>query len=92
MTLELLKIEKRLNQARSKIGGGKYKKVGLCPWSREFMASGSEIEHEAFLALFLSWFVFPGTWRVINPRSIPTAIHLAQGKRMAPAPAILANV
>ncbi|KAK0601766.1 hypothetical protein LWI29_027250 [Acer saccharum] len=55
------------------------------------MDSGSEIEHEAFLAFWLTRFVFPVS-SVILRAVFPIAIHLARGTRIALAPAVLAGI
>ncbi|KAI9185494.1 hypothetical protein LWI28_007896 [Acer negundo] len=55
------------------------------------MDSGSEIEHEAFLAFWLSRFVLPAS-SIIVKAIFPIAIHLARGTRIALAPAVLAHI
>ncbi|KAG2250598.1 hypothetical protein Bca52824_080734 [Brassica carinata] len=55
-------------------------------WMKRFMDSGDELEHVAFLVLWLSYFVFP-------PRSVfQVAVHLSSGTRIALAPAVLAHL
>ncbi|KAI9185749.1 hypothetical protein LWI28_010325 [Acer negundo] len=56
------------------------------------MNSGSDIEHEAFLALWLSRFVFPISYSIVTQSVFPTEIHLARGTKIALAPAILASI
>ncbi|PKI67681.1 hypothetical protein CRG98_011894 [Punica granatum] len=91
-TEEMVGIEMRLNQAWSELRKGKSKKASDSPWMKMFMSSGSEIEHEAFLALFVSRFVFPRSLNVICKSSLPIAVQLARGKRIALAPAVLADI
>ncbi|CAN7019001.1 unnamed protein product [Brassica rapa subsp. trilocularis] len=63
-------------------------------WMSRFMDSGDddELEHVAFLALWLSYFVFPTRYYQINEAVFPVAIHLASGTRIALAPAVLAHL
>lgn len=56
------------------------------------MDSGSEIEHEAFLSLWLSRFVFPNSNSVISRSVFPIAVKLARGTRIAHVPAVLAGI
>ncbi|KAH7848485.1 hypothetical protein Vadar_003235 [Vaccinium darrowii] len=60
----------------------------------KFMKSGSKIEHEAFLSLWLSRFVFPSAagYDTIGKRVLPIAILLAKGTKIALAPAVLASI
>ncbi|CDY25191.1 BnaC06g04160D [Brassica napus] len=50
-------------------------------WMSRFMDSGDddELEHVAFLALWLSYFVFPTRYYQINEAVFPVAVHLASG-------------
>jgi hypothetical protein len=60
-------------------------------WMDIFIDKGSEIEHEAFLATWLSIFVFPD--RIAVKSSLfPIAVFLARGKPIALAPTVLANL
>ncbi|KAG9141682.1 hypothetical protein Leryth_019305 [Lithospermum erythrorhizon] len=62
-------------------------------WLDCFMGSGSSVEHEAFLAMWLSKFVFPGNdVEKINENVFPIAVHLARGTKIALAPAVLAGI
>ncbi|CAI9760434.1 unnamed protein product [Fraxinus pennsylvanica] len=62
-------------------------------WLKMFMGTGSEYEHEAFLSLWLSRFVFPGNRQdKIGEQIFRTAIFLARGTRVALAPAVLASI
>ncbi|PWA75159.1 Aminotransferase-like mobile domain-containing protein [Artemisia annua] len=57
---------------------------------KKFKDSGSEIEHEAFLALWLSRFVFPSSYTIANVSAI--AVCLARGVRLALPPPVLASI
>ncbi|KAK0602357.1 hypothetical protein LWI29_032582 [Acer saccharum] len=91
-TEELKKIEERLNQARLELTRISTRKAEHCLWMKEFMNSGSDIEHEAFLALWLSRFVFPISYPLVTQCVFPIAVHLARGTKIALAPAILATI
>ncbi|AED92573.1 Aminotransferase-like, plant mobile domain family protein [Arabidopsis thaliana] len=70
---------------------GKAKRVSQRSWTSSFMGRGGQMEHEAFLVLWLSLFVFPGKFcRSISTNVIPIAVRLARGERIALAPAVLA--
>ncbi|XP_058220050.1 uncharacterized protein LOC131330472 isoform X1 [Rhododendron vialii] len=86
---ELVEIDEKLMKGRSELVQSKNKKAGQHGWLRLFMGSGSKIEHEAFLALWLSRHVFPCGHDVINRNVHSIAIHLARGMRIALAPAVL---
>ncbi|KAK1581682.1 hypothetical protein Q3G72_008037 [Acer saccharum] len=91
-TEELKKIEERLNQARLELTRISTRKAEHCLWMKEFMNSGSDIEHEAFLALWLSRYVFPISYPLVTQCVFPIAVHLAGGTKIALAPAILATI
>ncbi|CAI8596559.1 unnamed protein product [Vicia faba] len=60
-------------------------------WMDIFIDKGSDIEHEAFLATWLSVFVFPH--RVLVKSCLfPIAVQLARGNPIALAPAVLASI
>jgi len=61
-------------------------------WIERFMDSGDELEHVAFLVLWLSYFVFPTRYYHIYEAIWPIAIHLSNGTKMALAPAVLAHL
>ncbi|CAI9088443.1 OLC1v1022770C1 [Oldenlandia corymbosa var. corymbosa] len=86
--------EKELLRARSEFIQSKSRKPWSNGWSQKFMDSGSNIEHEAFLALWLSRFVFPSKTRQssVGRHVFSTAVHLARGTKIALAPAVLASV
>ncbi|KAL1220909.1 putative serinePthreonine-protein phosphatase 7 long form [Cardamine amara subsp. amara] len=62
-------------------------------WVSRFFGRGDQTEHEAFLVMWLSLFVFPGIARPgISKDVFPLAIRLARGDRVALAPAVLGKV
>ncbi|CAI9088442.1 OLC1v1022769C1 [Oldenlandia corymbosa var. corymbosa] len=87
-------VEKKLLDARSELNQTAAKKACQGGWLKKFMNSGSEIEHEAFLALWLSRFVFPtkSCDDTIGRHVLNIAIHLARGTKIALAPAVLASL
>lgn len=91
-TEEEIRIQQQLSQARTELSRTTSKKPLHCAWIRKFLNSGSEIEHEAFLALWLSRFVLPGAFDVIISSVFPIAIKLSRGTRVALGPAILAGL
>ncbi|KAK6282804.1 hypothetical protein POUND7_016629 [Theobroma cacao] len=91
-TEELKEVEESLKSARIEIVRSKAKKA--CPrlWMQKFMDTGSEFEHEAFLAFWLSRYVFTNAHETIREHVFSIAIHLARGTRLALAPAVLASI
>jgi len=69
---------------------------GMAPstsvWMDIFIDKGSEIEHEAFLATWLSIFVFPHKYSLVKSSLFPTAVHLARGNPISLATAVLASL
>ncbi|KAL8093397.1 uncharacterized protein LOC141692934 [Apium graveolens] len=61
-------------------------------WMKYFMGSGNELEHEAFLAMWLSRFVLAYSNNYISIRDFHVAIHLWRGNRIALAPVVLASI
>ncbi|KAK1355362.1 hypothetical protein POM88_048618 [Heracleum sosnowskyi] len=61
-------------------------------WMEYFMCSGKDLEHEAFLAMWLSRFVLLCSKGNIVMRDFHVAIHLSRGKRIALAPVVLASI
>ncbi|KAI8552791.1 hypothetical protein RHMOL_Rhmol06G0295500 [Rhododendron molle] len=86
---EMVEIDAKLMKGRSELLKSKANKADQTQWGKLFMGSGSEIEHEAFLVLWLSRHVFPCGHKVINRDVHSIAIHLARGTRIALAPAVL---
>ncbi|OMP03116.1 hypothetical protein COLO4_10613 [Corchorus olitorius] len=91
-TDELKEVEEGLKNARLEIVRSKAKKA--CPrlWMQKFMDSGNEFEHEAFLAFWLSRYVFTNAHETIREHVFSVAIHLARGTKLALAPAVLASI
>ncbi|XP_058217534.1 uncharacterized protein LOC131328633 [Rhododendron vialii] len=88
-TGESVEIHEKLMKGRSEVIRSKARKADQHEWVRLFMGSGSEIEHEAFLVLWLSRHVFPYALNLISKNVLNIAIHLARGTRIALAPAVL---
>ncbi|KAE9457741.1 hypothetical protein C3L33_10356, partial [Rhododendron williamsianum] len=88
-TRESDEIHEKLMKGRSEVIRSKARKADQHEWVRLFMGSGSEIEHEAFLVLWLSRHVFPYALDLISKNVLKIAIHLARGTRIALAPAVL---
>ncbi|KAL8093393.1 hypothetical protein AgCh_035314 [Apium graveolens] len=61
-------------------------------WMEYFMSSGKELEHEAFLAMWLSRFVLVRSYANIAVHDFHVAIYLSRGKRIALAPVVLASI
>nr|XP_011462096.1 PREDICTED: uncharacterized protein LOC105350834 [Fragaria vesca subsp. vesca] len=61
-------------------------------WMKEFMNSGSDLEHEAFLVFWLSRYIFHDGRDCVNKAVFSIAVRLARGVRIALAPAVLANI
>ncbi|KAF7112491.1 hypothetical protein RHSIM_RhsimUnG0223800 [Rhododendron simsii] len=91
---DLGEIREELLQARLELVRGRAKKADQGGWLKKFMISGSRIEHEAFLSLWLSKFVFPSAsaYGTIGTDVFPIAILLAKGTKIALAPAVLASI
>ncbi|XP_056698312.1 uncharacterized protein [Spinacia oleracea] len=67
--------------------------VGHYDWMNYFMEIGGELEHMAFLVLWLSRYVFSTDhYCRISQCVFPIAICLARGTRIALAPAVLASI
>ncbi|KAL9859663.1 putative aminotransferase-like, plant mobile domain-containing protein [Arabidopsis thaliana] len=49
-------------------------------WKERFMDSGDELEHVAFLVLWLSYFVFPSRYYHIYGAILPIAVHLSSAE------------
>ncbi|XP_054811331.1 uncharacterized protein LOC129312685 [Prosopis cineraria] len=84
-------MEQRLDEVRRKLIKTKAKKATHVSWLRHFMEEEeeSELEHVAFLSLWLSRFVFPP---IISKQNFSIALHLARGTRIALAPVVLASI
>lgn len=90
---ELKEKEKKLENACREFIKTSSKQPLYGLWMKKFMDdSENEVEHEAFLVLWLSRFVFPSSTGRIVHRVFPIAIELARGNRVALAPAVLALI
>ncbi|PWA40285.1 Aminotransferase-like mobile domain-containing protein [Artemisia annua] len=78
-------------KALGKLGRSSYRNASQGGWINMFKDSGSEIEHEAFLALWLSRFVFPLPSNVIVKSLCKLEVCLPRGVRLALAPSVLAS-
>ncbi|GAU20521.1 hypothetical protein TSUD_130790 [Trifolium subterraneum] len=88
---EMREVEEKLIIARQKPWQSKKGKASTSKWMDIFIDKSSEIEHEAFLATWLSVFVFPHK-SLVKSCLFPIAIHLARGNTIALAPAVLASL
>ncbi|KAM7269668.1 hypothetical protein ACFE04_025165 [Oxalis oulophora] len=91
---EMIGVEEELEKARMEVRKSvSSKKVTQTPWLLRFFKSvDSEVEHEAFLALWLSRFVLPCASDTVMKYAIPIAVRLARGVRIALGPAVLASI
>ncbi|CAA7048408.1 unnamed protein product [Microthlaspi erraticum] len=88
-SVENLEKEWRRMMNMSSKGSG----VTQASWISSFLGRGDDTEHEAFLVLWLSLFVFPyRPRRFVSRDVISLAVRLARGERIALAPAVLASV
>ncbi|KAK2984838.1 hypothetical protein RJ640_004663 [Escallonia rubra] len=90
---ELEQIHEKLIQAHLQVTRSRARKADQSTWIAKFVDSGSEIEHEAFLALWLSRFVVPASSAKIVAKVVfPIAVRLSRGIKVALAPAVLARI
>jgi len=89
---EMREVENKLILARQQLTNQKHHHACTSMWTDMFLDKGSEIEHEAFLATWLSIFVFPHKYSLVKSCLFPIAIHLARGNPIALAPAVLASI
>ncbi|XP_050379622.1 protein MAIN-LIKE 2-like [Argentina anserina] len=87
---EEIHIEEYLDNARKQFNKTKSKKPTTSLWMQRFMKNQSEYEHQAFIAYWLSRYVFQSY--VIEKRAITLAIQLATGRRVDLASAVLSNI
>ena len=92
-TEELKEAEQKLMEIRKQLRRSKAKKVNQHSWIKYLMENNSEVEHEAFLSLWLSRFVFPSLpFMGISIHLYPIAVCLARGIKIALGPALLASI
>ncbi|KAL8479087.1 hypothetical protein ACS0TY_030834 [Phlomoides rotata] len=89
---EMEQVVKKLQKSRSNITKSCSRKATQGKWMAQFRGSGREIEHEAFLAYWLSKFVFPFARDTISRDVVTIAAHLARGSKIALAPAVLSAI
>ncbi|KAL6970728.1 hypothetical protein U1Q18_030420 [Sarracenia purpurea var. burkii] len=90
---DLRKTREKLLESRLEIVRSRAQKASQSTWIKKFMHSGSEIEHEAFLSLWLSIFVFPASsFKTIGKHVFSMAVLLARGAKLALAPSVLAVI
>lgn len=90
LTKELSKIEEELHQQMKEISRNNCGHARHCHWIKHFMEKEMEIEHVAFLSLWLSRYVFPSS--TISKHVFRIAIHLSKGTPIALAPSVLASL
>lgn len=90
---ELAEIEQRMIREHRTFNRSTSKKADQSAWMRHFIeGDGGELEHVAFLALWLSRFVFPGPpIKTVKQHMLPIAVRLARGIRIALGPSVLAS-
>ncbi|VVA93277.1 unnamed protein product [Arabis nemorensis] len=88
----LKEVEEKMKKAKREIEADSEKKCCVSLWMKEMMNSGNEIEHEAFMVSWLSRFVFPNSGDLLRDKLFPAAIQLANGVKLALAPAVLAGI
>jgi len=89
---EMREVEQKLVSIESQEKISKGMALSTSMWMDIFIDKGSEIEHEAFLATWLSIFVFPNRYSLVKSSLFPIAIHLARGNPISLAPAVLASL
>lgn len=88
---EMREVEEKMVLKRQEFWRSKKGRASTSQWMNMFIDSGSEIEHEAFLATWLSIFVFPHN-SLVKRSLFPIAVQLARGNPIALAPAVLASI
>ncbi|KAL5699472.1 hypothetical protein ACHQM5_030367 [Ranunculus cassubicifolius] len=87
LTEELLEIEERLIKEHKKCYSTRSRKPSYGEWFERFMGSDDDLEHVAFLCLWLTRYVFPTKPKgTIAKHLFSIAIHLSKGTRIAVAP------
>ncbi|XVF77545.1 hypothetical protein PTKIN_Ptkin14bG0053600 [Pterospermum kingtungense] len=93
-TKQLVEVEEKLIQKHKEAATAKSLVASHKAWMEYFMGTGNDLEHEAFLSLWLSKFVLvkSTSCKYIGKHVFPIAIHLARGIRVALAPAVLSSI
>ncbi|CAD5163703.1 unnamed protein product [Musa acuminata subsp. malaccensis] len=94
LTGELVEIEQKMVKEHRTFNRSTSKKADQSAWMKHYMErEGDELEHIAFLALWLSRFVFPGPpVKTVKQHLLPIAVRLGRGMRIALASAVLASL
>ncbi|XP_027931275.1 uncharacterized protein LOC114187273 [Vigna unguiculata] len=88
---EMIEVQQKLILARQEPWKRTKGKATLSSWIDIFRNSGSEIEHEAFLATWLSMIGFSPN-DCVSRLAFPIATHLARGNPIALGPTVLASI
>ncbi|MBA0591206.1 hypothetical protein Gorai_019889 [Gossypium raimondii] len=93
-TKQPVEVEEKLIKGRKEAARGRCMFASPKDWMDYFMGTGHKLEHEAFLSLWLSNFVFVTSTSIhyVGRHVFPIAIHLARGNRVALAPAVLSRI
>ncbi|MED6143936.1 hypothetical protein PIB30_010600 [Stylosanthes scabra] len=93
-THEEKEIEEKLIAVRRMFFRSKARRADHSAWMKHFIGNASsQVEHEAFLALWLSRYGFASSsHRSVLKCVFPIAIKLARGTRVALGPAVLASI
>ncbi|KAF6162889.1 hypothetical protein GIB67_021038 [Kingdonia uniflora] len=90
---ELVEMKEKLIKEQKLFNKEKSKKATYPGWINRFMGSNCELEHVAFLPLWMSRYVFPSHPEGnIGKHVFPVAIHLSRGTCVALAPAVLSSL
>ncbi|KAK2984841.1 hypothetical protein RJ640_004666 [Escallonia rubra] len=89
---DLIETDASLNKARKNVKTGGGLSGNQYAWMNHFLGSGHQLEHEAFLSLWLSRYVFPTSYGCVAQNVFPIAIYLSRGIQIALAPAVLASI
>nr|CAB3499107.1 unnamed protein product [Digitaria exilis] len=97
VSYELEKDVGALEAVRVVLNQSKNRKPSYGLWVKHFLerapAPDKEVEHRAFLSMWLSRFVLPSPpLDVVQPGTFPIAVRLARGQSVALAPAALASI
>lgn len=90
---EMREIEKRMVKEKREFYRQKSKKATHAAWMNYYMGVDGEVEHVAFLSLWVSRYVFPAQpFDTIGQYVFYIAARLAEGTRIALGPAVLASL
>ncbi|KAL3508503.1 hypothetical protein ACH5RR_027904 [Cinchona calisaya] len=89
---DILRMQQKLTAIHCTISQSRGQYARDCAWMQHFMGSGEKLEHEAFLALWLSRFVFSTFYDTVRKDVFHIAISLSKGIPIALAPAVLASI